>query len=379
MKRLARLAAFAASVGIALLSTGGVSAQVSSINGVLIRERVFNDDPTSVLTTVNNYPSLISFDDQSLNDNGVSPSFANRHVWEFSANGGAMAYRFSNNDFFEVFMTVTLTANPISPRKEAGFLLSSIGGQGQFIVNTDAREVVAFGGPFPFHRFPSEFDSGETIRLGMTYFRDTDGKRKIIYHACDQSSPAKEFTNLEQGIINNSTLGGYAQFNILTTNPNNFGTAVYQNISIVALRSISGTIALQAGLEACPLNQPLQITLTPTTGTPITRTVTPAANGSYSFFAPAGDYRIKVKTAGTLSEAADVNTASADVSGVNFTLRGGDINDDNAVDITDLLALISVYNTPAPNDPATDINCDGTHDITDLLILIGNYNALGNS
>ena len=91
---------------------------------------------------MSNYPSLIAFDDQNVS----APSgFANRHVWRFSSDSGATVHHFSNDEFFSVSMTLTLTGDPISPRKEAGFLLQSIGGDGQFIVNTDGHEVVAFG------------------------------------------------------------------------------------------------------------------------------------------------------------------------------------------------------------------------------------------
>jgi uncharacterized protein YfkK (UPF0435 family) len=65
---------------------------------------------------------------------------------------------------------------------------------------------------------------------------------------------------------------------------------------------------------------------------------------------------------------------------VNFTLRAGDVNNDNAVDITDLLALIAAYNKLSPNAgylEGADFNADGTNDITDLLLLIGNYNQIG--
>src|SRR4030095_4697062 len=125
-------------------------------------------------------------------DQNVSKAtgLANRHVWRFSTNSGVSAYRFRTSDFFTVFMTVTVTGNPISPRKEAGFLLDTIGGQGQFIVNTDGHEVVAFGGPFPFYAFPRTFNSGDTVRLGMTYFLNSNGKRAVIYYDnCLQSPP----------------------------------------------------------------------------------------------------------------------------------------------------------------------------------------------
>ena len=190
MSVLTRLTPLAASASLLFLGVVGASAQVTSINSAVVRERVFNDDSDSVLTTTNAYPTAITFDDRALDGDGAGGEFANRHVWEFSANG-TDAYQFDNDDFFEVFMDVTLTGSPAAPRKEAGFLLQTAGGDGQFIVNTDAHEVVAFGGPLPFFAFPATFDSGETIRLGMTYFLDSsDGLRKVIYHAGGVSSPA---------------------------------------------------------------------------------------------------------------------------------------------------------------------------------------------
>src|SRR5207247_6442990 len=144
----------------------------------------------------------------------------------------ASAYQFHHGESFSGSMTVTLTGRPISPRKEAGFLLDTIGGQGQFIVNPDGHEVVAFGGSFPFYAFPRTFNSGDTIRLGMTYFLDSNGKRAIIYYANCLQSPPLEFSNLEQGIIDNSTLGGYFQIVNDPSNPANSGMAVYQNIEI---------------------------------------------------------------------------------------------------------------------------------------------------
>ncbi len=212
-----------------LTAANATYAQISAINSAIIHPREFNDVPGSTLTVVSNYPALIAFDDQNVS----APSgFANRHVWRFSSDSGATAYQFKNDDFFSVSMTVTLTGEPISPRKEAGFLLSSIGGDGQFIVNTDGHEVVAFGGPFPFYAFPKTFNSGDTITLGMTYFLNSAGKRSVIYTANCLQSPPLEFSNLEQGIIDNSTLGAYFQIVNASSNPTNSGTVGFQNIKI---------------------------------------------------------------------------------------------------------------------------------------------------
>jgi hypothetical protein len=226
-------------------------AQISTINSANYHPREFNDVPGSSLTVVSNYPSVISFDDQNVS---AASGFANRHVWRFSSDSGATPYHFTNNDFFSVFMDVTLTGDPIAPRKEAGFLFDTLGGQGQFIVNTDGHEVVAFGGPLPFYAFPKTFNSGDTITLGMTYFLNADGKRAIIYYANCMQSPPLEFTNLEQGIIDNSTLGGYVQIVNDSSNPTNSGTVVFQNITI-GPTDLDGD-GIPDALDACP-NTPL--------------------------------------------------------------------------------------------------------------------------
>ena len=204
--------------------------QVTSIDSVVVNTRVFNDVPGSTLAAINNYPSLVLFDDHNVS---APTGFANRHVWQFSNDGGSTAYQFKNDDFFSASITLTLSADPASPRKEAGFLFNTAGGDGQFIVNTDAHEVVAFGGPLPFYAFPATFNSGDTITLGIDYFLDSNGKRAVIYSANGVQSPPQEFTNLEQGIIDNSTLGGYLQVVNSNGDPaSNYGLAVFQNIQI---------------------------------------------------------------------------------------------------------------------------------------------------
>jgi len=238
-------------IGLCLAAANGGFAQISTINSANYHPREFNDVPGSTLTVVSNFPSLVSFDDQNVSK---PTGFANRHVWRFSSDSGASAHQFMNDEFFSVSMTVTLTGDPISPRKEAGFLLSTIGGDGQFIVNSDGHEVVVFGGPLPFYAFPRTFNSGDTIKLGMTYFMQSNGKRAVIYSANCLQSPPLEFSNLEQGIIDNSTLGGYFQIVNSSSNPTNSGTAVYENINIGGT-DLDGDGVADA-LDACPNTPP---------------------------------------------------------------------------------------------------------------------------
>ena len=186
--------------GLVLFAAQGapVFAQVSAINSDKLFLREYNDDPNSNLTTTNTYPGLVSFSDQNVGGPGTS-GFANRNVWRFSGDNGASAFKFTNDTFFTASMNLTLTGTPATPRKEAGFLFDTLGGQGQYILDTDAHEIVAFGGPLPFYAFPATFQSGQTVTMGMTYFLDpTDGLRKIIYTENGVSSPALAFTNMSR-------------------------------------------------------------------------------------------------------------------------------------------------------------------------------------
>ncbi|MEP0765536.1 MAG: hypothetical protein HRF45_03210 [Fimbriimonadia bacterium] len=61
-------------------------------------------------------------------------------------------------------------------------------------------------------------------------------------------------------------------------------------------------------------------------------------------------------------------------SGVNFTLRNGDVNDDNSVDISDLtLVLTNFGGTMGP----ADLNADGSVDLSDLNIILTNFGVAG--
>jgi len=245
---LRRCSCFGIVIGLAVAAAA--NAQVGTINSAVISPRVFNDIPGASLNVGTIYqpypdPSSISFTEQGVS---APAGFANRDAWRFSNNGGVSAYAFANDDFFNVSMTLTLMGSPTSPRKEAGFLLSTIGGDGQFIVNTDAHEIVAFGGPLPFYAFPATFNSGDTITLGMSYFLDSNtGLRSIIYSANGVNSPILALSNLEQGIITGSTLGGYFQIQN-GTDPNNSGIAVFRDMSIVAIPEPSTLALLSLGV-----------------------------------------------------------------------------------------------------------------------------------
>jgi len=232
MKRLICLATL-----VGLVAASGAYAQVSTINSAVVTPRVFNDVPGATFTGVTNYPSTISFSEAGVSQ---ATGFANRDVWQFSNNGGASAYQFQNGDYFHASFNLTVTDTADSPRKEAGFLFSTVNdGDVQFIVNSDAHEVVQFGG-ISFWSFNVNngitYTTGQTIQLGLNYFLDGSGKNALQFFANGTPSPVFEFgPTVGTGALdigNGSTLGAYFQIQNDAGNPSNGGTAVYQNINI---------------------------------------------------------------------------------------------------------------------------------------------------
>ncbi|HXP61181.1 MAG TPA: hypothetical protein VN829_11860 [Dongiaceae bacterium] len=222
---------------LACLLAGGAYAQVTSINSVAVTKHAYNDVPSATTTVINSYPSVLA-----VNEFGVSapaPAFANRDVWQFSANGTS-PYQFQPNDYFVASMDLTLVGSPITPRKEAGWLFSTTSsGDIQFIVDTDGHEVVQFGG-ISFYSFSANnivsYNSGQTIHLGLSYFQDASGKNALQFSANGNLSPVFEFGptvgSHALDIGTGSTLGGYLQVDSDPANPANGGTALFQNMTI---------------------------------------------------------------------------------------------------------------------------------------------------
>src|SRR5438874_140273 len=70
-------------------------------------------------------------------------------------------------------------------------------------------------------------------------------------------SPPLEFSNLEQGIIDNSTLGGYFQIVNDSHNPADWGMLVYQNLTIGGT-DLDGD-GVPDAVDACPDTPPCSV------------------------------------------------------------------------------------------------------------------------
>ena len=197
------------------------NAAQAQINGYVANTRVFNDIPGSTLTItppapINANPATITINDV-FNGSGI-----NRHDVLASADGGLTAYNFGIDSSFIFTTRLTLTANANSPRKEAGIRINSpITGDMLFIVNSDAGEIVTFGGPF--HLFGNNantngYTPGSSILLGIKQVGGGDGSFGIpttIEFFIDRGSGIVTtgplaWSNLEGGPLNYQ-LGVYAQ------------------------------------------------------------------------------------------------------------------------------------------------------------------------
>lgn len=141
---------------------------------------------------------------------------------------------------------------------------------------------------------------------------------------------------------------------------------------------ISGFVTLEGCNNAAV---PLTFVFRPMGGTPITQTVTPAPNGAFMTqpFPRAFGY-IGVRAFNTLQDVRPVSLIDGHTFNVLISLPPGDVNGDNAVDISDLIQLIQHYNRSfRDNDflEAADFNHDGFNDVGDLVLLIQNYNRVG--
>jgi hypothetical protein len=101
---------------------------------------------------------------------------------------------------------------------------------------------------------------------------------------------------------------------------------------------------------------------------------------------PVGTYTLRAVYPGYLAtEKAGISMAELDLGTV--TLRGGDVNGDNAINILDIGTIISKFGQSgvairsaiacsAPDEPV-DINDDGNVNISDLAITAGNWGSVG--
>jgi len=195
-------------------------------NSAVISTRLYNDCPTSNLSSTNLYPALISITDV-MNPNCVG--FANRHAWSFSEDGGTTPSLFVNNSHFKFGADVTISGGGFG---EGGLRWSPWWTQlinGVFMINSGTGEIACFDGRLPFYSFTSAYSltyvQGSTVHMEIEYlanglslaspatvqFTYTDGSGTYTSGplAYDQGNPAEDPPHGLWGNTNDSMAGGY--------------------------------------------------------------------------------------------------------------------------------------------------------------------------
>ncbi|HIE37844.1 MAG TPA: hypothetical protein EYP77_02025, partial [Anaerolineae bacterium] len=115
-------------------------------------------------------------------------------------------------------------------------------------------------------------------------------------------------------------------------------------------------------------------------GDGVVATTTTAADGSFSLPVPLGaTYTVQATYNGYLeTQKPSVYVVGATVDIGTTSLRGGDANHDNCVNILDIVSIIGKFGMTGlpPSDPE-DVNDDGTINILDLTLAAGNFGRCG--
>lgn len=240
-------------VAATILTPGGAGATNPVVNGAVINERIFNDCPTSILTTSNNYPGSILIDDQVLDCGG----FANLHNWRFSEDGGATAAVFNNDSAFKFSANLTISG---TAEGEAGLQISPWWSQdvdGRFNVRTTDGEIACFGGRLPFYSFTADqgvtYTKGTTIRMSATYLPNglsmaspATVEYELLYNNTlytsgelpfDEGNPNEDPPYGLWGMLNDGRVGGHFQAFLQGGNPNAGLTAEWTEIKFLDLKS----------------------------------------------------------------------------------------------------------------------------------------------
>jgi hypothetical protein len=215
---------------VALVGSAFASPQVDS---AVFNLRIFNDCPTSVLTTVNDYPTLMRITDEVLDCEG----WANLHNWHLAV-GGASAV-FNNGDAFTLCFDLRIHGTGDG---EAGVLIAPWWSQnvdGRFNVRTTDGEIACFGGRLPFYSFTASYGiayaKDDVINLkvvytpnGLTEANPADIEYIVNYNGFsyssgrltfDEGNPAEDPPFGLWGILNDARVGGYMQAFLQSGNP----------------------------------------------------------------------------------------------------------------------------------------------------------------
>lgn len=127
---------------------------------------------------------------------------------------------------------------------------------------------------------------------------------------------------------------------------------------------VSGTVSTDSGTS-------YEATVTLTSGEDVFTAT--SVNGAYAIEVPEGNYTFNINVKNHLSYTDNDFAVSADVSGKDVEVLGGDLDGDGAIDSYDLGKIVNAYNT---DNDEIDIDGDGAVDSYDRGKIVNNYNSV---
>jgi hypothetical protein len=192
----------------------------------------------------------------------------------------------------------------------------------------------------------------------------------ITWAALAVGSPAISIAVVPPGVLPGSVLstagGGTIDIN---------STSV-PTITIIDAGQINGRVTRQGAQAGHANTNVIALAI----GNGVAATNVTNANGNFSLVVPVGaTYTINASYPGYLqAQKNSVYVVGATVGIGTTTLRGGDVNADNCINILDIVSIISKFGTTGlPATDPEDINDDGTINILDLTIAAGNFTKCG--
>lgn len=154
------------------------------------------------------------------------------------------------------------------------------------------------------------------------------------------------------------------------------------NIRAVGTATVSGTLTFE-DLVAEAAAQMVTFTFRPTVGSPFDRVVAVPATGVFSLTdIPPANYTLHIKSEKHLAANVTADSSSGSVSDLSATLRAGDANNDNSVDVLDLDLLVQAFDKCLGDTgfiSGADFNGDDCVDVLDLDLLVRNFDTAGDS
>jgi hypothetical protein len=230
-------------LGVICASIAMCGAEALAIDGAVVNERVFNDNPASTLTTTNNYPTLVQF-----SDTPTGGGFANLH--NFHLSDGGSEHSFANNEPFVFSTDLTISG---AGQGEAGVQVApwwSPNVDGRLNFRTTDGEIAAFGGRLPFYSFTASqgltYTKGDTVHVTVAYDPNSlsmadpatikyDVKIGATTYtsgllAFDEGNAAEGFGTW--GHLDDARVGGYVQVLTTGSGAGNNLTATWENMAL---------------------------------------------------------------------------------------------------------------------------------------------------